>query len=355
MPPKSPIQPRMTRRCREWDYTQPRIYMLTLTVEGRKALLGRLAGESAETAHVEASDLGRRVLELVELIHVHHPEVRVLGKALMPDHLHLIVYVTRKMEKPLGSVLAGFKYACNRAAEELALAAGPISGPWHDPDHTQRPKNCCEPRVGSASGQPKPNPSQPSRPYTQLWAKGYNDKILYGQGQLQHMIDYLRDNPRRLWVKRHNKDVFMQQHVTINGTLFTAMGNLDLLQHPLTAVHVRRIWTDSERRDHMNSYILQARNGTVLVGAFISPYERQVMQQAYTEKLPMIRLVENGFDPLYKPMGADFDECASGRLLLLSPWQHHNQRAPITRSQCNQLNLMAEALCKQQNIIKYAK
>lgn len=37
-----------------------------------------------------------------------------------------------------------------------------------------------------------------------------------------------------------------------------------------------------------------------------------------------------------------FDACANGRLLLLAPWPHQNERIPLTRAMCLALNKMAE-------------
>ena len=60
---------------------------------------------------------------------------------------------------------------------------------------------------------------------------------------------------------------------------------------------------------------------------------------------PTIVLVENGFAPLAKPRGKRFDACAQGRLLLLAPWEHHNERRRIKEYQCRNLNAMAAAIC----------
>ena len=43
----------------------------------------------------------------------------------------------------------------------------------------------------------KPVNGKPLKP---LWGKGYHDRILWHAGQLQNMINYVKDNPRRLMV-----------------------------------------------------------------------------------------------------------------------------------------------------------
>ena len=62
------------------------------------------------------------------------------------------------------------------------------------------------------------------------------------------------------------------------------------------------------------------------------------------EHRPLIHLMENGFPELYKPVGRAFYSCSDGRLLQLAPWPYHNDSRAISRSQCMELNRMAETL-----------
>ena len=39
------------------------------------------------------------------------------------------------------------------------------------------------------------------------------------------------------------------------------------------------------------------------------------------------------------------DACARGQLLILAPWEHHNEKRTIKRGQCLQLNDMAKMIC----------
>lgn len=57
--------------------------------------------------------------------------------------------------------------------------------------------------------------------------------------------------------------------------------------------------------------------------------------------LPIIVVLRNGFTPLSKPKGEQFDACAQGRLLMLSAWAHQNERITLTAFDCQQMNLMA--------------
>lgn len=70
------------------------------------------------------------------------------------------------------------------------------------------------------------------------------------------------------------------------------------------------------------------------------------MRRAFDEGLPLIILQENGFTELAKPGGQRMEACARGQLLLLAPWEHHNERIAIRRSQCLMLNDMARLVCE---------
>ena len=42
------------------------------------------------------------------------------------------------------------------------------------------------------------------------------------------------------------------------------------------------------------------------------------------------------------------EACARGQLLLLSPWEHHNERTTISRHQCLTLNDLARLICESE-------
>ncbi|MBR1545293.1 MAG: hypothetical protein IJ633_00655 [Prevotella sp.] len=77
-------KPSMQRRCVDNDYTQRRMYMITMVTEGRKPLFGK-----------------------------------VVALQMMPDHLHAILFVKERLKKPLGKVLLGVKQACNQVFREV--------------------------------------------------------------------------------------------------------------------------------------------------------------------------------------------------------------------------------------------
>lgn len=73
----------------------------------------------------------------------------------------------------------------------------------------------------------------------------------------------------------------------------------------------------------------------------ISKGEKAIMRTAYEKGYPLILLQENGLTPMSKPHGKAFEACSRGQMLILAPWQHHNEHLTIQRSQCLELNEMA--------------
>jgi hypothetical protein len=135
----------------------------------------------------------------------------------------------------------------------------------------------------------------------------------------------------------------------IGSHVYSGIGNRSLLTSPSRiAVRVSRRRSDSEIAVETTRYLSAARQGAILVSPAISPGEKRVMRAAFDAGLPIIVIMENGFTPLSKPHGEQFDACARGLLLMLAPWEHHNEKKKITAEQCQQMNLMALEICGQQ-------
>ena len=301
------LKPSMKRRRVGHDYQSRCIYMITLVVKERRPLLGSLTGNGETTpAIVEPSPLGQAVIQSLINLPKFYPQIAIWTFQLMPDHLHFIVFVKERIPVHFGKVINGFKVGCNRAYKELVK--GDIPGLWED---------------------------------------GYNDLILDRDGQLQRMKAYIHDNPRRLAIKRNHADLFqVQRNIKVGKYTFAALGNVFLLDAPcLLQVQCSRKLTPLQINATVQRFLSLAQNGAVLISPSISPGEKAVMKAAFEHGFPVVVLQENGFAPLAKPGGRRFDACAQGRLLMLAPWEHHNDRRVIKRSQCLDLNEMARVIC----------
>ena len=157
------------------------------------------------------------------------------------------------------------------------------------------------------------------------------------------MQAYIADNPYRLAMKRAHPDLLrVRTDIDICGRKCSAVGNLSLLQaRQILQVRFSRSIDASLLAQEQKKLLDAARNGAVLVSPSISPGEKATMRAAFDAHLPLIVLMDNGLDPLAKPSGHRFEATAEGRLLLLSPFPHRNDKSPVTRVQCNQLNALA--------------
>ena len=174
--------------------------------------------------------------------------------------------------------------------------------------------------------------------------------------KLPNTIRYIDMNPLRLATKRLKPGYFrVQREIMIGGRSYDGVGNTTLLMSEhFETIHVRRAMVEAAGhgdnlplRNYMNSCVLKARGGAVMVSPFISSQEKQVMQVLLREQLPFIFLTDNGLREYYKLTNALFDACASGRVLILSPWPFDASKRHISRTDCVALNAMAEEICKQ--------
>ena len=75
----------------------------------------------------------------------------------------------------------------------------------------------------------------------------------------------------------------------------------------------------------------------------------------FVKRLPYLCIVDKetyekqkAFAGEKKPsMNRRMEACARGQLLILAPWEHHNEHIAISRNQCLSLNDMARMICNQ--------
>lgn len=318
----------MQRRCEGWDYKGRGIYMLTLVVHDREPLLCMIEGDETNV-RVVLTEVGRAVLEETMRIPELYPQIRVLCKQIMPDHLHLLLFVEERLPVHLTSIVSGFKLGCNRGYW-TSLAKLANTGQREDlSTHTA---------VSCAADFCEAEKTTTQTRKIGLWADGYHDRILLHRGQLDALVHYIKDNPRRFILKRAKPELFkIRQHLQIAGMTFTAMGNIFLADYPQKAVvqcsrKLHQAEIDAKKVDCLN----EAAKGTVFVSAAISEGEKQICRAIRESGYPLIVHLEKGFPKpedqnykYFKPQGVYFEACATGKLLLLEPAKELFEQAEI--------------------------
>lgn len=324
-----------------WQWQEPGsawrgvgIYHVTLTVPSREPLLGilEIPQNDPSQARVFRTALGEAIVEELYVMCKHYPSIRILQFCLMPDHLHAIIHVTQSMDTSIRSVIRGYWQGVKKHGRAYTLSITPELNSGT--------------RNKEATAENYPFPIFTERPFI---------RPLSRRGQLHTMIRYVQMNPQRLATKRFKPGYFrVQRDISLGGRSYNGVGNTTLLMtERFETVHVRRAMVKAAEagdeeplRNYMNSCVVAARKGTVMVSPFISPYEKKVMQVLLDEQLPFILLTDNGFRDYYKPSDALFDACAAGRVLILSPWPYDAGKRHISREDCVALNTMAEEITR---------
>lgn len=339
---RAPVQHNRLRRKAAHDYSAAGIYLITVTTNNRERLLGKLAGSTPDEACVEPSVIGEYVIEAFRKMAAMVTSktgtpVQVLQYQLMPDHFHGIIYIREALPKgwSLGKMIGTWKGDCSREYWRINTAL------------THGARN--EEGRGNATlthGAPDEEGREP------LLAAGYNDRILFHEGQLKNWIAYLHDNPRRLWLKMHHPNRLRKVYEFQAGTpehRYTAIGNTFLVTYPeRVQVRCHRNLTEEQIKSEVEHYLTLARSGAVLVSPFISPAEKAVYEACYNERQRMIHIVNRGLDGRFiYPSGRDLEGCSEGFMLVLAPYPDYSAETAdtrISRAQCLDMNAYAAEL-----------
>ena len=304
------------RRAKWMDYQDSSIMLLTMVTTDRLPILGKLQGEK-----IILTELGQKVAEEIERIPTYRgaESIEVCKYVVMPDHVHILLYIHERLPKHIGRYVYWFKVRCS------ALYSA----------ENRRAHNSQTKHPTSQNSQNKVYVDNshvladfPASKDQRLFAPDYHDRILKGKHQFANMVRYIEDNPRRLALKRANKDLFrIRQNQQINTIPCTVLGNIFLIDNPFRQVLQCSRRLTQEQIDNLRADCLrEAANGTIFATAAISEGEKQIARALREASFPLIILLHEGFptpkDPhysYYKPQGVYFEACAAGKLLLIEP------------------------------------
>ncbi|MCR5641730.1 MAG: hypothetical protein K6G32_00115 [Prevotella sp.] len=372
------------RRSYWHDYHEKGLYMITMVIGERKRLFGTIVGRANgrpgtdEAPHILLSELGQCVLkDEVPKIHRYYPEVEVWRVAMMPDHIHLLLWVRESLRdsKHLGMVVRGFKTGCSRAwwrLQDEAVLGGEAPSTTAAPTASSAAAvvvpiavstTAAPTASSSAASVPKASPlgKEPLRPV--LFEKGYHDRIINRPGMLENIKRYMDENPLRARIREECPRLMERQlHLWIGGREYAAFGNLFLLKYPMKEpVFFHRKdpktgqpteQTADYQKEH-DRLLRIAEEGTVLVTPGISKSESLIVSDALDACLPLILLQKEPIGEYWKPSQRRFYACAAGHLLILYPW-HLDGSTDYSRF--HQLNDYAREICEatEMRILNYS-
>ena len=396
------------------NYCWPGIYHITINVkERRQQPLGRVVGDVSkpdgdpQAPKVALTEVGRMVeQELTESIHAYYPMIEVSDFVIMPDHLHFILVVHSRIVSPngrethLGQVIAGFKKGCNRryweimgltaaegqgepaaAGARMAPAGAMMMPEGRRTDVETDSLSVVPPQEGKA-----PSTGNTGRP--PLFEYGYVDVMPLKEGQLEQQRQYIHDNPRYRLLRMSHREYLTPQRGGIDTALKLPALKGYLERECSPSVFSDDVWKELTGRllvtdglvacdsygsrnllgkhllpvvcHHKDAYLRAqqkekcltvAAEGAVLVSARISRDEKDIMDAVMDEGYPVITIEDNGFPEIYHPSAHRTELCATGKLLIVTPWQYKYRRVDegINMPECKTMNCLAQALCRMKD------
>lgn len=151
-----PPPERRSIRYEGYDYSMAGYYALTICARGKAHLFGSLLPDEP----LQLSALGHVVVSELQAIPQHHPTVRLDTWVLMPNHLHLILALTRNRTVAVSGVVGSLKSRCYKQWRATLLAAA----------------------------QPTP---------LSCWQRNYFEHIIRNPAELEAQRRYILENPSR--------------------------------------------------------------------------------------------------------------------------------------------------------------
>lgn len=313
------------------------IYFLTFAVKDRLPLLGELSALTEEerrrtagtdnryqmgtSAMVRLTPLGFAISDDLQHIGDRHEGLKLCCKQLMPDHIHVVLWVQKDCCKSIKQITHGFRIGATKIAESFGIPLSPSSTPVHKSD--------------------VPRPTLPNSPDTPVPSRSYLldppfIRTLAHRGQLRSMIDYVHRNPDDAWMRRQNRSYYViKRRFEISGLMFDIMGKSRLSDYPdRKVIALSRSLTEWQISQEVEGALRLAERGTVIYTAAINTAEKTVARAVRDAGWPLVVLLLDGFPPegteaarYYHPGGEFHQACGEGRLLILSP-HPENYRDP---------------------------
>lgn len=281
------------------NYRGRSIYHITIGKAPSCPVFSCISG-SADNPQLSRSPVGKVIEQQILNFPNLCRSLQILQYVIMPDHVHFAIFARDSLPRAIGSYIGMMKVKCGQIIREIYPEIKDVFTP------------------------------------------DFHDRYLLPTHKLETIISYIRDNPKRLLVRRQNPDFFRRiNNIEIKGALWQAYGNFQLLENPFKApVVIHRADSEALRAAKCRRWKHLSENGGVLVSPFISRAEKEIRLQCEMEKGKIILLSNKPFGEREKPAAHDFELCAEGRLLILSPMNF----LPSGRGTFLYLNSIAESI-----------
>lgn len=317
-----------TWKKREDMFNGEGIYHLTWAVVNRVPILGALEplpmpDADGHTAWVRATSLGKAVLAKVNELEVRHPEIEIIWKTLMPDHLHVVVWAHEGFDESIKMVARGYGQGCSKIARQLAA----LSVEDAQSDCAETMNRTATEQQTATDGSSTHDPYDCGNGAHTLFSTPFI-RTLSHKRQLDTMIKYVKSNPDNAWMRKLHPDLYViHRNMRYGDLLFDTMGKSRLLDYPdKQVIALSRSLTDEEIQHEVNKAQLRAEAGQVTLTGAMNKGEQTVAKAIREAGYPLVVMMLDGFPPegseaakYYHPGGVYHQACGEGKLYLMAP------------------------------------
>lgn len=283
------------------DYRSPCRYMITLSKSPDIQPFSSISGDwrvpvgTRGSSYTRWSATGQIIANLIYNIHTINISLKAEQYIVMPDHVHILLWVQSELPEHLGFYIARFKNSINKASST-----------------------------------------------NHIFEDGFNDQIVSSKRNLNTLFNYIRLNPYRLAVRRANPDFFSKRNNLIIGdTQCQAYGNIHLLDNPFKdQVIIHRTDSQEQFTQNKEKWLYTAANGGVLVSPFISKREKETRAEAEELGGRFILISNAPLAERNKPAAHNFNLCSQGRMLIIAP----QEPLDFSRNSCLRMNSLANTI-----------
>ena len=267
------------RRFHGYDYSRGAVLFITFGLAKRLPVFGQVAGNK-----VNYSPVGLAALETLQLERMRNHDITVHSSVIMPDHVHLRIYIrpgAREPLKAIGRFVNNFKRWTKWKAAKLGIVID--------------------------------------------WQPNYHDRLCLNAEVIDLVDKYIANNPLK-WSLMHGATPPLKVHEPIDsarlpdGEWWTGVGNMELLA-PNVKLAAFRLSRSIPRCDFMaviERCLSAVEKGYVPASTFISPCERALKDALSAAGAPMVRVVPDPLATVYRPKDDEPGLFAADKLLLLS-------------------------------------
>lgn len=309
-------------RLPDFDYTRPLFYMVTLqAVEGAAPFSG-----IARDVSPGKDSLGRvRYLLANDFTYAFARAIKGFAASrqglwpietfiVMPDHLHILFHLREG-----GPSLVAHVEALVAALEGEYWRAIGMQNSDGQPGRLGALGG-----FGMAAHQSFANLANGFASRPPVFRREWHDWIVKKENQLAAFTRYIRENPKRAWLRRRNRRYFLQVgRVSFAGREWFAYGNKAILDLPvIEPFRCSRKWRpDGAEWEEALCRAGRTGPGGAGIGTFMSPCEKECGNAIYRAGGSIVVLSPEGFGARWHPPRNKEALCAKRRMLFLSLWE----------------------------------